>query len=508
MSQKSRTKNALLNCRIDSIFYIITLLLSFFSRKFFLDKLGANFIGLIGTTQNILSFLNLVELGIGSAIGFVLYKPIFENNTQQLNEIISLLGYLYQKIGKMILVLGLICSIAIPFVFSSAGITLPIIYFSYYSFLSTTLIGYFYNYKQVLLSADQKNYQITLCFQSTNIIKIILQIILLEYTSNYYIWVGLELLFGILYSWLLNQRIKKIYPWLKIDKKPESIFIHQYPEIKRYTKQIFIHKTTYLIQYQTTPILIYAFSSLKTVAYFGNYTLVTDKISALINVLLGSTSASVGNLIAEGNPSKIITTFWELTAFRFYVSGIITYSTTILLEPFISLWLGKTYLLPSAILTLLMIRLFIQLNRGTIDQYLYGYGLFHDIWAPITESTLFIIIAIIGGYHYGINGILLGGIISLFTIICCWKPYFLFTRGFKLKATHYFMNWLKFLLVFIISAFISKELMILTVPLRPEVSYFNWISYGMITTSMFSIIFLLLLYPLSKGIRHFIQRIY
>ena len=97
MVQESRTRKTFLNARVNLIFYFLTLLLSFFSRKIFLDLLGADFVGLTTTLQNLLSFLNIAELGIGGAIAYVLYKPLFEQNQQRINEIISVLGYIIEN---------------------------------------------------------------------------------------------------------------------------------------------------------------------------------------------------------------------------------------------------------------------------------------------------------------------------------------------------------------------------------------------------------------------------
>ena len=98
----SRCKKSILNARINFIFYIITLFLSFFSRKIFLEYLSADFIGLTGTLQNILSLLNIAELGIGGAIGFNLYKPIQEENKEKINELISLFGWFYRYVGLLV----------------------------------------------------------------------------------------------------------------------------------------------------------------------------------------------------------------------------------------------------------------------------------------------------------------------------------------------------------------------------------------------------------------------
>ena len=117
---ESRVKKSLRNAKVNLLFYFITLVLSFISRKVFLDYLGADFIGLIGTLQNLIGFLNLAELGISTAIGYVLYKPLFSNNHKDITEIVSLFGYLYRKIGFIIIVGGIVLGCFIPILFSSA----------------------------------------------------------------------------------------------------------------------------------------------------------------------------------------------------------------------------------------------------------------------------------------------------------------------------------------------------------------------------------------------------
>ena len=507
MSADSRIKKTFLNVRIDLIFYFLTLILSFFSRSIFLKKLGDDFVGLTGSIQNLLSFLNLAELGIGNAIGYVLYTPIFNDDKKKINDLISVFGYLYCWVGKIILIAGTILAGFLFLIFPNTQFNFCIIYFFYFSLLFSVLIGYFANYKQVLLGADQKNYMITAYFQSANILKVLTQISLLYITSNYYLWISIELVFGIIYSIILNKKINKIYPWLNTEINKGKELVYAYSEVIKYTKQLFIHKISFFVQYQTTPFLIYSFVSLKVVAYFGNYTIITDKIAILINHILGNIGASVGNLIAEGNKQKIIQVFWELIAIRFYISGFVIYCIYHLIEPFIVLWLGKDYLLASSILNMLIIRFFMQITRGVTDQFLYGFGLFYDTWAPIAESIIFLSIAIIGGYYYGITGILSGGIFSLFIIVYIWKPCFLFSKGFKYSIFSYWVNWFKYLLAMSISFMISKYCNELIININPSSSYLNWALYSLIISLNFGVIYFIILYIVSPGMRTFIKRI-
>lgn len=508
LQQESRVKKSLLNARVNLIFYFLTLILSFFSRKIFLDTLGADFVGLTGTLQNLLGFLNLAELGIGSAIGYVLYKPLFEHDEGKINEIISVFGYLYRWIGFIILGAGIVLACFLPLIFPNTQFEMGVIFFAYFAFLASSLIGYFANYKQTLLGADQKNYVVTAYFQTATIIKTLIQMASAYYTGSYYLWVAIELTFGIIYSFILNWKIRQVYPWLRSEVRLGKQLFKKYPEVMVKTKQLFVHRISTFVQFQTTPFLVYAFVSLQTVAYYGNYTIITDKLNQLLNNLLGSTGAGVGNLIAEGNKKKIEQIFWELISVRFFFSGVFVFAMYQLLSEFISLWIGSQYVLANSVLILLLLSFFIGMIRGATDQFLYGYGLFYDTWAPIVESIIYIIVAIIGGSIWGLEGVLLGGVTSLVIIVGIWKPYFLFSKGFKVPVWRYWKRIAEYIVLTIISFLLVGEGIHLFVESDfPTKSWSHWILYALIITSIFALFHFLLLYFSVKEMRTFIDRV-
>ena len=152
----SKLDKSLRNARVAFIFYFIALVVSFVSRKVFIDTLGTELVGLSATIQNILGFLNLAELGIYSAVSYSLYKPLVEGKQEEINRIISLFGYLYRLVGIFILVVGIIVSLFLPLIFEKSQLNLLFLYGAYYTFLSVTLFSYFNNFRQILLTADQK----------------------------------------------------------------------------------------------------------------------------------------------------------------------------------------------------------------------------------------------------------------------------------------------------------------------------------------------------------------
>lgn len=500
MTKDSRTYKTLLNVKVNFIFYFITLIVSFFSRKIFLVGLGDDFIGLTGTIGSILGLINLAELGITTAVGFTLYKPIFEQNRERINEIISVFGFLYHRIGLVILTIALIVSIFLPWIFESSSLPLSIIYFAFYSFLASSLIGYFINYRQILLGADQKNYVVTGYYQSSLLIKNIIQLAICAYSKNYYIWIFIELSFGIIYSFILNWKINQVYPWLKSDVKLGKKLFKKYPEIITKAKQVFIQRIASTVLTQTTQPIIYAYSSLQMVAFYGNYVLIVEKISQLLNMAMSGVSAGVGNLIAEGNGQNIQKVFWELRAFRYWGAFVIVFAFFYLVEPFITLWLGENYILDRSILIIILINIFIGQTRIVVMNYLNGYGLFQDVWSSIVEVTINIACAIILGSIFGIAGVLLGTTISLSLIVCLWKPFFLYKYGFKMPIAEY---WLKTSVFFILSGglWVLFHFLLPRIAINPYESFISWIIYALIIVTPYSVISWLLYAIFTKGMR-------
>lgn len=508
MQQESRVKKSLLNARVNLIFYFLTLALSFFSRKIFLDCLGADFIGLTGTLGNLMSFLNLAESGVSAAIAVVLYAPLFEHNEHKIKEIVSVLGYLYHTIGKIILVGGIILACFFPLIFPDTELGQPIIYLTFASFLGSALIGYFINYKQVLLSADQRNYVVAAYSQSANIVKILLQMCLAYYTGNYVLWVVVEFVFGIIYSIILNWKIKQVYPWLVTEIKKGKALCKEYPEVMRYTKQLFVHKIGSVVYTQVTPFLVYAFASLQIVTYYGNYTLVTTKLSSLLFNFLGGTGASVGNLIAEGDKTKIMKVYWELMSIRFIFTSVVVFAMYHLLPPFIALWLGDEYIMSHTLLVLVLITFVLSVIRGVTEDFLMGYGLFSDVWAPFVEATIMIAVAIIGGVMWGFEGTLLGSIVSSVIVIYIWKPYFLFRKGLKTSVWEYWKELSKFIIAVCGAFYLTIKLLgVISMNLAVFSSWIDWIIYSMVVTTIFSIIVSISLFITTQGTRDFSYRL-
>lgn len=501
-----RTKKSIINAEVGFISYIISLFLAFFSRKIFLDNLGAEFIGLTGTLSNILGILNLSEMGIGLCISFFLFKPIADKNYQEINNIISLLGYLYKRIGLFVVTIGIAVSLSFPWIFGHTSMSYGIIYFSFYSLLASNAIGYFINYRQTLLGADQKMYVVNIYYQGFNVLKALLQIFLAYYYKNLYVWVAIEFVFSLVYCIILNWKIEKEYPWLKANKKKGPTLLKQYPDVIKKTKQILIHKLKDFLLTKSDEIMVFAFVSLKMVAYYGNYTMIIGKLTAAFFTMFSGISAGIGNLVAEGNKQHTLEIFWQLSSLKYFITGILIFTLSFLINPFISWWLGEEYQLSSFIVTLFMVNLFIMQTRQFVDSFNHTHGLYGDVWAAWAEGIINIAVTISIAINWGIIGILLGKIISLLVIVVIWKPYYLFTQGIKEPVSTYWKGIGKYYLCFFISlSFMIGTMYIFRVKPSPDIISMSLFCVKIVTPTI--ILYAILLYKYGDGFREITSRI-
>ncbi len=504
--QESRVKKSLLNARVNLIFYILNLLLSFISRKLFLESLGAEFLGLTTTLSGFLCFLNLAELGVGVAIGHLLYRPIYDREQGTICEIVSIFGYIYRQVGRFILGAGALLSLFFPLIFAKTDYSYGVIYFAFYCYLASSILGYFVNYRQVLLSADQRNYVVSAYSQSAGIVCYVLQMVLVYVTRSPYVWLGINLLTAALNCAILNWKINQIYPWLKTNVKSGRELLGKYPEVMKKTKQVFAHRISTFAQYQITPSLIYAFESLTVVAYYGNYTIVLSKITVLFGKFFEGINAGIGHLVAEGNKSNTMKVYWEMYTLDFFVAGFAIFNIYMLINPFIELWLGAEYLMDNVVVVLMLCVSFITLTRTTTDRFIAALGIFSDIWAPFVETILCVGISIACGSVWGLRGVLIGNIASMAVITSIWKPYFLFHYGLRESVFRYWTNW-GACIVCMLSAMAASGYILTYVHIDPYVGYRNWVLYGCISAPLFSVIYIMLLMVFTQGARSFANRL-
>lgn len=507
MEVKSRTAKSIRNSVFAFVVFGINILLNFISRKVFLDNLGNEVVGLNTTALNLLQFLNIAELGIATAVGFTLYKPLYDDNRRAINEIVTLQGHLYRIVAGFIIFGSCVLMAFFPRIFDKMELPLWYAYASFGVLLFSALLGYFVNYRQILLSANQQDYKIVYSYRSVMLLKVVCQILTIHYLENGYVWwLACEVVFAIIGSVSLTIVTRRTFPYLRRSSLRFRELYRKYSTFVTKIKQLFFHKLAKNLLMQSSPVIIYAFADLTLVAKYGNYLILTMGVIAFVGAISNNLASGIGNLVAEGNQEKIRSVFRELLGVRFLLTTTICFTLMEVTPQLIDVWIGAEYNLSTTTLTLIICSLYINLSCYTVDAFKDAFGLFRDIWAPVTEAILNIGLSVLLGYFYGLNGILSGVLISQVVIILGWRPYFLMKSHMQGYFLKYHLLYIKQIALCAVVWFVCDRLLAL-VPALSVPTFPMMLLHALVCLLLFAPLLYLLLCVGHAGLDLFHSRV-
>lgn len=404
-----RKRLSLLNGASSLISQFLIIILGFISRSIFIKTLGDEILGLNGTFTNILSIFSISELGIGSSVAFCLYEPIFKDEKDKIAGIMNLYKRAYFIIGLVIMGLSIIFVPYLPLVLKDY--TLDINYirliFVLYAFNST--ITYFLGSYRTIFFAYQKNYVVTITDFIAKVLLQIFQIIVLLTTQNYIFYLLLATCSNIISNVVIWRLTYKEYPFLKDNKT--KIDEESKKRIFNTIKYLSVSSLISVGVFGTDNLLISSLIGVAVSGVYSNYTMIIQNIQTLFTSLLNGVTASLGNMIVEGDKEKINRIFNVYDFAYFLVASFTTISLYILLEPFIGdIWIKKSeYILSIPITLNLCINNYLTFKRQPIWQYQNTAGIF-KYFLPYSFAELIInlVVSIVLALKLGLIGIFIG----------------------------------------------------------------------------------------------------
>ena len=249
MDGYTRTKKSLFNGIVAVAVQVVSIVIGFFSRKLFLDYLGTEVLGLNTTAASLLNFLNLAELGISSAITVTLYKPLYSGDRESVRQIAAIHGWMYRRVALFIIGASIVLLPFLPLIFGRMELPMWYAYASFLVLLFSALLGYFVNYKQAVLTADQKDYKVQTSYRLIMVVKVLAQMAGVRYFDNPYVWwLAFEAVFAIIASIVLNVTIYREYPYLRERCVVDKPLRTRYNDVMVKTGQLFVHRGAHFIQ--------------------------------------------------------------------------------------------------------------------------------------------------------------------------------------------------------------------------------------------------------------------
>lgn len=439
----SRTKNSVKNIIYTIGGQLCKEFLAFVVRTVFIRTLAVEYLGVNGLFTNILSFLSLAEMGVGSAIIFSMYKPMAEHDESKLQMYMAVYKKVYTAIGLFVIGLGFSLTPFLNF-FMKERPDIPQLELIYILYVLNTGATYFFAYKGSIFNADQRAYVVTNNTTIFTIIQSVVRIVVLLTTHNFIAYLSLSIVVIYLQNFNIARKANKTYPFIKKqanDKLPKE----EARALKKNIGALMMHKVGSVILNSSDNLIISKFVGVLSVGLYSNYSLITNAVKSTFDMVIGAIGTSIGNLCAKEDKDKVYEVHNSILLLNIWIGAFCAICLFNLLNPFIIIWLGKEYLFPLSTVLAIVISFYIQVTMRTGEMFKSASGLFwNDRYAPIVQCLINIVVSIVLARKYEITGIFIGTSVAMLFTKWWVTPYVLFKHKFQLPLKKYFIQYGKF----------------------------------------------------------------
>lgn len=432
-----RTKNTVRNIGAGLINQTVSIIFPFINRTVILWVLGVEFTGLSGLFSSILSVLGIAELGFNTAIVYSLYKPMAEHDEKKICEIVSLFQKIYGIIGTIILTCGIAVLPFLKFLIHGTYPSQINLYIVYLLYLLNSVISYYlFAYKECLLIADQRQDISKNIRTVVNVIRYLVQFIVLFLFHSFYYYLIVAIVGTIVTNLCIQYATIKKYPYFMQVKQRQHIPSGMIAQIKG----LMIDKVCDTFRNSFDSLIISSFIGLTATAIYGNYYYIFSAVYGIMLTICNAMSASVGNSIVEKDESQNYNNLLVFSALFSVMIGICTALLGCLYQPFMKLWAGENLLLPTSDMLLFCVYFYVINMNNVRNQYIAGTGLWwHLKTSYIVEAVSNLLLNVILGKFFGITGILIATIVTMFLFNYLQRNVVLFKFYFKNSSYRVFL---------------------------------------------------------------------
>ena len=373
-----------------------------------IDTIGVEGVGLNGLLTNVVAVLSLADMGISASIVFHMYKPLATGDEERLAKLMNFYRNIYRIIAAAIMGIGLCLMPFMKYIVHDVSYTDGYVRLIYFLFLLQTVTTYLFAYKRSILSADQKQYIISIVDLVFKILTVVGGIVILEITKKLEFYLIFLIVTAVINNLIIARKVDKMYPYVK------KTHLHLEKDHKRSifkdVKNIFIGRISGTITNSTDNILISALVGTIVTGLYSNYTIILNTLTSMMNQVSYAMTGSIGNLIATETEDHIEEVLKKLAFIMFFMASFCCVCLACLIDPFIKLAFNVDLLERYVVYICIGVFYFATI-KIPIWNMMQASGQFRaDKYISIAGSTINLIVSFVLGKIIGIGGILIGTI--------------------------------------------------------------------------------------------------
>ena len=428
INRNSHTKNALLAAGSGIGTQLLGNLFSFIYRTVFLTVLSKEYLGISGVFTNVLQIFSLTELGLGQAIVFRLYEPFQKGDVRRSAALIKFFRTAYRMVFLAVLVLGAALAPFLRYLVKASEIPADVdLYLIYALFVADNACTYLFSYKRCILNVNQEMYRDNAVTALTNILVSLARIVALLLTKRFEAVVVAGTLVTLAVNAVVCRRITRENE--EVFACPDVLNKQDRQVLVRDSLAVFMHKIGGTVVTSTDNLILSAFVSLSAVDIYSNYSLLVGTLSVIVNKCFYTYEATIANCLGSWSREQIGGLFDKLSFANAWISAVFTVCLYALINPFITLWLGSSFVFSLPVVIVICTQFYIAATRNARTAFIDASGLFvKDRVRPLIEAVINLLVSIILVKRIGIAGVFVGTCVSQL-LTCYWREFYLLKQA-------------------------------------------------------------------------------
>lgn len=451
-----RTEQSFKNLKVSVIGQCVNFAISFILRTVVIMRLGAEYLGVLGTFGDIFRILSLAELGFANVLNFRLYRPVALKDEEKIAATLNYFGNAYRKIGCVVAAAGLLCLPLLPHVLTGVDNIQGIPLF-YILCLANTVISYFYAYKKSIIIANQEAYITSRIEYAVLIIQDIIQIIVVFVFNSFTLYLAVQLVSTLIQNLLTSGTAGRRYPY--INNRAE-LGVTEKKDIRQDVFALFGYRIGSVIIASTDSLIISKFISTAVVGVYSNYLLITTALNSVIMQIFDACRASLGNLNVLESEERKYEVYRIMAYISFWVYGLCSIGIYCFINPLFQFMWGPEYILSKNVLAMVALQFYLLgMMKNVSELYINALGLFQHVkMYPLIGAAVNIVVSLIGVQKLGLFGVFLGTVLSFAaTYFWAW-PYVVFRKGIHQKLGNYYKLYFKYSAITLLTVFICDTI--------------------------------------------------
>lgn len=447
----NRKKNAVNGTIFGILLRLIQIIFPFIIRTIFIRTLGVEYLGLNSLFTAILQVLNLAELGVGSALVFSMYRPIVEDDSEKICQLMNLYRLYYRIIGLIVLAIGVALVPFLPRLIKKGVPPDVDLYILYALHLSATVCSYWlFAYRNSLFAAHQRNDIVSIISIATYLCLYGLQVGALLIFRNYYVYLCLSVFAQIAINLLTALVSRRFFPHYRPRGKLPA---EERREINRKVRDLFTAKIGSVINNSADSVVISAFLGLELLAIYQNYYYIISAIMAMFKIFFSACTAGIGNSLIVNSEEKNRRLLYNINHIAFMAINFCCACFICLCQPFMQLWIGAKFELDFTFVILFALYLFAEEAPRTLVVFKDAGGIWkHDRFRPLISAGVNIVLNLILTPLIGLYGIIISTIVALLFVAYPWLVVNIDRRLFPIGIRKYVFRILAYILTIAVSS--------------------------------------------------------